>query len=94
VSLSEKREVKAMNKDTVVGVCIVAASIAGVVIFGWLLLFSEWRLLVLELIAFLAISVLLVVAGWIGYTLAATSAFKTLQVIDTDPQKNPEEVEE
>ncbi len=62
-----------MAKEKAIGISMMAGSAVGIVIFGWLLFFSEWRILALELIIFFSIASLLVIAGWIGYTLATSS---------------------
>ncbi len=62
-----------MAKDKAVGFSMMAGSAVGILVFGWLIFFAEWRIFVLESIVFFAVAALLAIAGWIGYTLASSS---------------------
>jgi predicted DNA-binding transcriptional regulator len=68
-----------MSKDTTVGLSLLVISVAGAVVYGWLLFLSEWSTLTLQVTAFTAVVTLLAVLGWIGYTLA-TSPFPDLML--------------
>jgi len=52
------------------GGAILLGSIAGIIVYGTLLYF--WPILILEITAFLGVVVLLVILGWIGWTMATT----------------------
>jgi hypothetical protein len=59
-----------MNKDQGIGAVILARSIIGVVVYGWLL--YAYALVLLQITAFVAVAAVLVIAAWIGWTMATT----------------------
>ena len=59
-----------MNKDQGIGVVILVASVAGVLVYAWLLL--TYAIVILQITAFVAVAAILVIAGWIGWTMATT----------------------
>jgi len=52
------------------GGLILAGSIVGIVVYGWLLL--SYSVLVLQVTAFLAVAAMLGISAWIGWTMATT----------------------
>ena len=77
-----------MTKDQVVGALILIGSIAGIVIYGWLVGFSPWPVITIQVTAFLGIAVILAILAWIGWTLATTPAPTP---IEETPLEAPEE---
>ena len=71
-----------MNRDRLLGFLILAASIIGVVAFGWLLFFTRWALLALQITVFIAVAAVLAILGWIGYTLATTPMPKPIEEME------------
>ena len=59
-----------MNKDQGIGAVILIASIVGVVVYTWLLFTRP--IIVLQITAFIAVALVLVIAAWIGWTMATT----------------------
>jgi predicted DNA-binding transcriptional regulator len=59
-----------MNKDQGIGAFILVASIIGVIIYAWLLF--AYAIVVLQITAFIAVAAVLVIAAWIGWTMATT----------------------
>jgi predicted DNA-binding transcriptional regulator len=59
-----------MNKDQGIGAMILVASIAGIVVYAWLL--STYAIVILQMTAFIAVAAVLVIAAWIGWTMATT----------------------
>ena len=59
-----------MNKDQGIGAVLLVASIAGIVVYAWLLF--TYAIVVLEITAFVAVAAVLVIAAWIGWTMATT----------------------
>lgn len=59
-----------LNKDQVIGAAILVASVVGVLVYGWLL--YAFATIVLQATAFLAVAAVLVILGWIGWTMATT----------------------
>ena len=61
-----------MANDRVLGGVILIGSLAGIVIYFWLLFMSPWALLTIQVSALLAVGMCLLIMAWIGYTLATT----------------------
>ena len=59
-----------MNRDQGIGVVLLVASVAGIVVYAWLLF--AYAIVVLQITAFVAVAAILVIAGWIGWTMATT----------------------
>jgi predicted DNA-binding transcriptional regulator len=59
-----------MSKDQTYGAVILVASIVGLIVYSWLL--YSYALIVLQLTAFVAVALVLVITGWIGWTMATT----------------------
>jgi len=61
-----------LNKDRMLGVLVLTGSLAGVVIYGWLMFFSQWAMFALQLTVFVVVVAVFGLTAWIGYTLAST----------------------
>ena len=59
-----------MNKDQGIGAVLLVASIAGIVVYAWLLF--TYAIVGLQITAFVAVAAVLVIAAWIGWTMATT----------------------
>ena len=59
-----------MNKDQGIGAVILVASIIGVIVYAWLLF--AYAIVILQITAFVAVAAVLVIAAWIGWTMATT----------------------
>jgi predicted DNA-binding transcriptional regulator len=59
-----------MNKDQGIGAALLVASIAGIVVYAWLLF--AYAIVVLQITAFIAVAAILLIAAWIGWTMATT----------------------
>jgi len=59
-----------MNKDQGIGAVLLVASIIGVIVYAWLL--YAYAIVVLQITAFVAVVAVLVIAAWIGWTMATT----------------------
>jgi len=59
-----------MNKDQGIGALILVVRIIGVIVYAWLLF--AYAIVVLQITAFVAVAAILVIAGWIGWTMATT----------------------
>lgn len=66
------KEDENLNKDKALGLLILTASLGAILLYGWLLFFSQWALFALELTFFIAIVLVLGIISWIGYTLVST----------------------
>ena len=61
-----------MDKDQGLGWLILVFSVLGIVLYYYLVFMSTWSLLTIEISAFLAVAMMLLIFAWIGYTLATT----------------------
>ena len=59
-----------MSKDQAWGSAILVLSVLGIILYGWFI--YGWPLITLQVTAFLAVALILVIAAWIGYTMATT----------------------
>lgn len=84
------RDGKTMSRDQVIGALLLVAGIAGIVIYGWLVFLSEWYIQVLQLTGFIAVTGVLGILAWIGYTLATTPPPKPIEEIEKELEKAEE----
>lgn len=83
-----------MNKDQVLGAGILLGSLLGGVLYFYLIFFSPWAVLTLQLTAFLAVAAVLAIMAWIGYPLATTPPPMPIEDFPESPEtetKNEEE---
>ncbi|MEN2975091.1 MAG: transcriptional regulator [Candidatus Caldarchaeales archaeon] len=73
-----------MSRDVLAGVLILVASIIGILVYNWLLFFSDWGMIVLKITAFVAVTGVLAILAWIGYTLATTPPPKPIEEIEKE----------
>jgi len=76
-----------MPKDQTLGVLLLLASVAGIIIYGWALFLSPFPgldIIVLKLTGFVAVAALLGIIAWIGYTLATTPPPKPIEEIEKE----------
>jgi len=71
-----------LSRDQGLGVLLVIAGILGILIYGWLVFFTSWWAIVLQITAFVAIAAVLAIIAWIGYTLATTPPPKPIEEIE------------
>jgi len=76
-----------LSRDQQIGVLLLVGCVAGIILYGWLVLFSQWAIFVLQLTAFAGVAVILGVLAWIGYTLATTPPPKPLEEIEKELAK-------
>lgn len=80
-----------MADDRTLGGIILLGSLAGVIIYFWLLFLSPWAWLTIKVSAFIAVGMVLLIIAWIGYTLATTPPPMPLEDFDLEteePDKN------
>ena len=73
-----------MSRDQVIGALILAASVIGIIVYGWILFFTEWTLLLLQITGFVAVVAVLGILAWIGYTLATTPPPKPIEEVEKE----------
>jgi predicted DNA-binding transcriptional regulator len=78
-----------MNKDQGIGAFILVASIIGVIVYAWLLF--AYAIVVLQITAFIAVAAILVIAAWIGWTMATTPPPAPLEPEPATTSVGPEE---
>ena len=83
-----------MSSDRALGGGILVGSLAGLVIYFWLVFMSPWYLLVIQVSAFLAVAMVLLIMAWIGYTLATTPPPMPIEDFDFDTDTSEEVTEE
>jgi predicted DNA-binding transcriptional regulator len=77
-----------MNKDQGIGAVLLAGSVVGVVLYAWLL--YSYAVLVLQITAFVVVAAVLVILGWIGWTMATTPPPAPLELETTRTEASPE----
>ncbi|EMR73323.1 putative transcription regulator [Thaumarchaeota archaeon SCGC AB-539-E09] len=82
-----------MVNDRVLGWGILVGSIAGIIVYFWLLFMSPWALLTLQVSALAAVGVILLIMAWIGYTLATTPPPMPLEDFDFESGLDKDESE-
>ncbi|MEM0267529.1 MAG: transcriptional regulator [Thermofilum sp.] len=82
-----------MNRDQAIGAALMVGSIAGIIIYGWLLT-SPYSFFILQLTAFVAVAGVLAILAWIGYTLATTPPPKPIEEIEKEIEEELKKLEE
>ena len=72
-----------MEKDQLIGLIILICSTIGIIVYGWLLFYTDNTVLVLQITAFFAVAFLLVILAWIGWTMARTPPPPPIDHIDS-----------
>ncbi len=67
-----------------IGALILVASVIGIIVYGWILFFTEWTILLLQITGFVAVAAVLGILAWIGYTLATTPPPKPIEEIEKE----------
>jgi predicted DNA-binding transcriptional regulator len=70
-----------------------AVGVIGILLYDWLVFFSPWQVLILQLTASMAVATVLGILAWVGYTLATTPPPKPIEEIEKEVQKALEESE-
>ena len=83
-----------MSRDQVVGAVLALGSICAIVVYAWLVFFTQWALLVIKLTGFAAIAGVFGILAWIGYTLATTPPPKPIEEIEKELEEELKKLEE
>lgn len=83
-----------MNKDQLIGWVLAIASIIVIVLYGWLVFFTQWSLFLLQLTGFIAIAGVFGILAWIGYTLATTPPPKPIEEIEKEIEEELKKLEQ
>jgi len=73
-----------MSKDQVVGALLMVLAVAVIIAYGWIVFFTEWSLLLLQITGFIAVAGVFGILGWIGYTLATTPPPKPIEEVEKE----------
>jgi len=71
---------------------LASLSIIVMVVYGWILFFTEWTLLLIKLTLMIAVAGLAGILAWIGYTLATTPPPKPIEEIEKEIEKELEKL--
>lgn len=82
-----------MSRDQVVGVLLMFIAIIVIILYAWILFFTEWALLLIQISLMIAVIALLGIIAWIGYTLATTPPPKPIEEIEKEIQQELETLE-
>jgi len=83
-----------LSRDQVIGALILVASVIGIIVYGWILFFTEWTILLLQLTGFVAVAAVLGILAWIGYTLATTPPPKPIEEVEKELEGELKKLEE
>ena len=76
-----------MANDRILGGALLLISVAGIIVYFWLLFMSPWAWLTIQISAFLAVAMILAIIAWIGYTLATTPPPLPLEDLDLNSEE-------
>jgi predicted DNA-binding transcriptional regulator len=79
-----------LGKDQAIGALLMVLSIAVIIVYAWILFFTEWSVLLMQITLMIAVAGILGILAWIGYTLATTPPPKPVEEIEKE-LKNLEE---
>ncbi|AKG39117.1 transcriptional regulator [Infirmifilum uzonense] len=82
-----------MSRDQLIGVALAVISILVIIVYGWILFFTEWSMLLLQLSAFIAVVGVFGILAWIGYTLATTPPPKPIEEIEKEIEEELKKLE-
>lgn len=82
-----------MSRDQVIGVLITLASIVVIVVYVWLLFFTGWSLLLMQITLAIAVAGVFGILAWIGYTLATTPPPKPIEEIEKELEQELQKIE-
>ena len=82
-----------MNRDQLLGGLLLVISIIVIIVYGWILFFTQWSILLMQITAFIAIAGVLGILAWIGYTLATTPPPKPIEEVEKEIEEELKKVE-
>lgn len=77
-----------MEKDQAIGALILIVSILVIFVYGWLLFFTIWELIILKITVFVALTLILAILAWIGWTMATTPPPKPIEAESAPTMKS------
>ncbi|MEM4488672.1 MAG: transcriptional regulator [Desulfurococcaceae archaeon] len=82
-----------MNRDRVVGILLFTVSILIILVYAWILFFTQWAMLVIQITLMIAVAGVLGILAWIGYTLATTPPPKPIEEIEKELEQESKQSE-
>ena len=82
-----------MGRDQVIGVLLMVLAMVVVIVYGWVVFFTEWSLLLLQITGFVAVAGVFGILAWIGYTLATTPPPKPIEEIEKELEEELKNLE-
>ncbi|QOJ79308.1 transcriptional regulator [Infirmifilum lucidum] len=83
-----------MSRDQIVGAVLLLLSVAVILAYAWLVFFTPWSQLVIQLTVFLAVAGVFGILAWIGYTLATTPPPKPIEEIEKEIEEELKKLEQ
>jgi predicted DNA-binding transcriptional regulator len=77
-----------LEKDQAIGALILIVSILVIFVYGWLLFFTIWELIILKITVFVALTLILAILAWIGWTMATTPPPKPIEAESAPTMKS------
>lgn len=71
-----------------------AVSIVVIIIYAWILFFTQWSMLLMQVTLMVAVAGVLGILAWIGYTLATTPPPKPIEKIEEELEEELKKLEE
>jgi predicted DNA-binding transcriptional regulator len=81
-----------MSKDQVIGALLMVLAVVVIIVYGWMVFFTEWSLLLLQITGFIVVLGVFGILAWIGYTLATTPP-KPIEEIEKELEKELKDLE-
>ncbi len=82
-----------MASDKVIGGLLFIVSLVIIIVYGWLVFFTGYALLLLKITGFVAVAGVFGVLAWIGYTLATTPPPKPIEEIEKELEEELKKLE-
>ena len=82
-----------MGRDQVIGALLIVLSVAVIIVYGWIVFFTEWSFLLLQVTGFVAVAGVFGILAWIGYTLATTPPPKPIEEIEKELEEELKDLE-
>ncbi|MEM0079621.1 MAG: hypothetical protein QXL22_00925 [Candidatus Nezhaarchaeales archaeon] len=83
-----------MSRDQFFGVLLMAVSIIVIIVYAWILFFTQWSMLLMQVTLMVAVASVLGILAWIGYTLATTPPPKPIEEIEKELEEELKKLNE
>lgn len=83
-----------MSRDQLIGTLLMVISIVVILVYAWILFFTRWSLLLMQITLMVAVVGVLGILAWIGYTLATTPPPKPIEEIEKEIDEELKKLEE